>query len=94
MNLTRRRLKHLYNRIAVRSFSKAHSSAAVAERHSQLRGLIPVPHDIAIPHSIDWRERRIITPVRYDVRYRTCYAFAAAATMESLYEIVHKRKVK
>lgn len=42
---------------------------------------------LAAPQSIDWRNQGVVTSVKDQGKCAGCYAFAAAAAMESAYKI-------
>ena len=53
----------------------------IADRQSRLEG-------VPVPLSIDWRERRTVTPVKDQSACGSCWAFASAAVLEG----AHARK--
>jgi Papain family cysteine protease/Bacterial tandem repeat domain 1 len=53
----------------------------------------PTPMNGAFPSSFSWRDKGIMTPIKDQGAYGTCYAFAAVGLMESLWFLRHREVV-
>jgi len=65
----------------------------VQEQLRKANGSVVAEIATTIPASFDWRDRGLVTPVKFQGQCRSCWAFAAAAAIETLWASKTKQLV-